>query len=165
MIIDFHCHSNASDGALSPLELIEQAIAAGIAQFAITDHDTVAGYRQALLEQHNWPAGFDLRPGVELSCRWANDTVHIVGLDIDTEHPVMLAGLQRLGEARLQRAATIAERLGRQGFTGALEGATAQAGRSQIGRPHFAAWLVSQGHVADARAAFDRYLGAGKMGD
>jgi predicted metal-dependent phosphoesterase TrpH len=86
-------------------------------------------------------------------------------LDFDTEHPVMKAGLRRLAEARLHRAARISERLQRQGFPGALEGATAEAGQSQIGRPHFAAWLVGQAHVADVRAAFDRYLGAGKIGD
>ena len=108
MIIDFHSHSNASDGALSPLDLIEQAIAAGITQFAITDHDTVAGYQQAVSQRETWPADFELRSGVELSCRWANGTVHVVGLDVDTEHPALQAGLLRLGEARIQRAATIA---------------------------------------------------------
>ena len=64
MIIDFHTHSHASDGALSPVELVDQAIEAGISQFAITDHDTVAGYRQALAERPDLPAGFQLLSGV-----------------------------------------------------------------------------------------------------
>ena len=165
MIIDFHSHSNASDGALSPQALIEQAIAAGVQQFAITDHDTVSGYRQVLAAPEFLPADFVLRSGVELSCRWANGTVHVVGLDFELDHPAMQAALQRLGKARRERAVTIGERLEREGFSGALAGATAEAAGSQIGRPHFAAWMIAQGHVADAREAFDRYLGAGKIGD
>ena len=128
MIIDFHTHSHASDGALSPADLIDQAIEAGISQFAITDHDTVAGYRQALVERPDLPPGFSLLPGVELSCVWSNMTIHVVGLDIDVDHPVLLAAMERLEGARRERAEIIAEKLAKVGIPGALEGARAEAG-------------------------------------
>jgi predicted metal-dependent phosphoesterase TrpH len=165
MIIDFHTHSHASDGALAPLMLIEQAIAAGVSQFAITDHDTIAGYCEARACQSGYPADFRLVSGIEMSCQWANSTIHVVGLDINTEHDSLQQGLARLGEARQERAKIIARKLEKAGMPGALEGALAEAGSSQVGRPHFANWMLAQGHVKDVKKAFDKYLGAGKMGD
>ena len=129
MIIDFHSHSNASDGALAPEQLLAQAAAAGVEQFAITDHDTVAGYRRALATA--LPEGLTLRSGVELSCQWAGGTVHVVGLDVDIEQSALVAGLEQLAEARRQRAVTIAQRLDKAGFPGALEGAQQEAGEKQ----------------------------------
>ena len=164
MIIDFHTHSHASDGALPPAELLRRASAAGVSRMAITDHDTVAGYREAVASGQV-PEGMQLVPGVELSCQWSGATVHVVGLDIDPEHPELAAGLDLLARARQQRAHKIADRLAGVGIAGALEGALQVAGVSQVGRPHFARWLVEQGHVEDAGKAFDRYLGSGKLGD
>jgi predicted metal-dependent phosphoesterase TrpH len=165
VLIDFHTHTNASDGGLAPVELLRRAAAAGIASLAITDHDTVAGFRAAAAYYTHNPGEMRLVPGIEFSCRWSATTVHIVGLGIDCDHPAMSAGVARLAGARLERAATIGERLGRFGFDDALAGALHHAGESQVGRPHFAAWLVEQGHVGDVGEAFDRYLGAGKPGD
>ncbi len=104
-------------------------------------------------------------PGVELSSRWAATTIHVVGLGLDGDHPAMRAGLRQLAQARLERGETIARRLAALGFPGALGGALRKAGESQLGRPHFAAWLVESGHVADATRAFNKYLGQGKRGD
>ena len=165
VLIDFHTHSTASDGALDPLVLVQRAAARGVAAFAITDHDTVAGYRRARTHGVDGDTGPALVPGVELSCRWSGTTIHVVGLGIDIDHPALAAGLSRLDRARLERGETIARRLARHGMTGALEGALALAGDSQLGRPHFAAWMVAQGHVESANEAFDRYLGQGKVGD
>ena len=165
MLIDFHTHTTASDGALTPPEMVERALAAGIRLLALTDHDTVAGHRAAAAYYTQNPAPMRLVPGVELSCRWSGTTIHILGLGIDCDHPAMVGGLAQLDDARLQRGATIAARLQALGFPGALEGAVAEAGESQLGRPHFAAWMVAQGHVADPNEAFDRYLGQGRTGD
>ncbi len=168
MLIDFHTHTTASDGALSPIELLERARAAGVTQLAITDHDTVKGYRVALEHYTQDTQVCDevtLVPGVELSCRWSGCTIHILGLGIDCDHPMLAAGLERLGEARLARADKIGQRLAALGFDGALAGALEQAGDSQIGRPHFAAWMIECGHVKDFSQAFDKYLGRGKTGD
>jgi predicted metal-dependent phosphoesterase TrpH len=165
LLIDLHTHTTASDGALSPIELLERARVAGVSQLAITDHDTVKGYRVALEHYTQVCDEVTLLPGVELSCRWSGCTIHILGLGIDCDHPVLAAGLKRLGEARLARADKISQRLAALGFEGALAGALEQAGESQIGRPHFAAWMIECGHVKDFSHAFDKYLGRGKTGD
>lgn len=165
MIIDFHTHSHASDGALSPRQLVQAAIAARVSEFAITDHDTVAGYREALALSPDFPADFRLISGTELSCVWAKTTIHVVGLDMDIEHPVLREGLVQLAHARDERAGIIAHKLEKAGMPGALDGAREHAGARQLGRPDFARWMVEQGHVSDANQAFDKYLGSGKMGD
>lgn len=165
MLIDFHTHTSASDGALDPRELMARAQAAGVEVLAITDHDTVAGYEAAAAYHSHDAGGTRLIPGVELSCQWSGTTIHILGLGIDCRHPAMRDALLRMAAARRERGETIAERLASRGFHGALQGALTQAGDSQLGRPHFAAWMVEQGHVRDENEAFDRYLGQGKIGD
>ena len=92
-------------------------------------------------------------------------TIHVVGLGIDPSHPAMAEGLSVQKAARLKRAETIAERLEKRGFDGALAGAKALAGDSQLGRPHFARFLVDHGHVSSFNQAFKKHLGAGKPGD
>ena len=163
MIVDFHTHSLASDGALAPMELLRRAKAAGVRQFALTDHDTTAGY---LSVRHTTEAHeVGLISGVELSCRWATTTVHVVGLNFDADAPEMVAMVEQLTQAREERAEKIAKRLAGVGIDGALEGAKAIAKESQIGRPHFATWMVEAGAVDSVTEAFDKYLGAGKIGD
>lgn len=165
MIIDFHSHSNASDGALDPIDLLQRARRQGISHFAITDHDTVAGYLQARDYYRDSDCEMRLISGVELSCQWSGAGIHVVGLNMNVEHPALVAGLQTLQEARRLRSEKIAERLQRLGFEGALDGARAEAGDSLLGRPHFARWMVKSGMVRDMNQAFDKYLGQGKPGD
>ena len=169
MLIDFHTHTAASDGDLSPRELVELARARELAMLAITDHDTVAGYVEMSTgpgrEYTQNPAGPRLIPGVEFSCRWSGTTIHILGLGMDCGHSAMREALEWLNSARTERGRKIAERLEALGFNGALDGALAEAGASQLGRPHFSAWMVANGHVSDHNQAFDRYLGQGKTGD
>jgi predicted metal-dependent phosphoesterase TrpH len=164
VLIDFHTHTTASDGALAPEELLARAAAAGVDMLAITDHDSVAGYL-ALAAAGAAAGAPQLVSGVEFSCRWSGATVHIVGLGIDCAHPALRAGVARMDTARLQRGEKIGRQLAGRGFPGALQGALQEAGDSQLGRPHFAAWLVREGHVRDHAEAFDRYLGRGKPGD
>ena len=163
VIVDFHTHSLASDGALQPSDLLLQAKEAGVSRFAITDHDTLAGY----LSVKNTQAARDvgLVSGVELSCRWAKTTIHVVGLGFDDSAAEIIDMVTSLSAARIERAKTIAQRLENAGFSGALGGALKVANDSQIGRPHFAQWLLDAGHVASLTEAFDKYLGAGKVGD
>jgi predicted metal-dependent phosphoesterase TrpH len=144
---------------------MRRAAERNIAMLAITDHDTVAGYLAAARQYTDNSAGPRLIPGIEFSCRWSGTTVHIVGLGMACDHPAMVEGLAVLKAARAERGRKIADRLAALGYHGALAGALAEAGVSQLGRPHFAAWLVARGHVADHRAAFDKYLGQGKTGD
>ena len=163
MIVDFHTHSLASDGALQPSDLLLQAKEAGVSRFAITDHDTLAGYLSVKDTQAARDVG--LVSGVELSCRWAKTTIHVVGLGFDDSAAEIIDMVTSLSAARIERAETIAQRLENAGFSGALDGALKVANGSQIGRPHFAQWLLDAGHVASLTEAFDKYLGAGKVGD
>ena len=145
------------------MELLQRAKAAGVQQFALTDHDTTAGYLAVRNTREAYDVG--LLSGVELSCRWAATTVHVVGLDFDADAPEMTAMVEQLTQAREERAKEIATRLASVGIDGALEGAKAIANESQIGRPHFATWMAETGAVDSVTEAFDRYLGTGKIGD
>jgi 3',5'-nucleoside bisphosphate phosphatase len=165
VLIDFHTHTTASDGALSPAELVAQAAGRNVDLLAITDHDTVAGYLAVAGDYTHNPTAMRIIPGIEFSCRWSGTTIHILGLGMDCAHPAMVEGLAVLADARGERGKKIGSRLEALGFHGALDGALAVAGSSQLGRPHFSAWLVAQGHVADHNQAFDKYLGQGKTGD
>ena len=161
-MIDFHTHSSASDGALNPKELLERAAREGVTRFALTDHDTINGY---LTVKDRVPEGLRLVSGVELSCQWARIGIHVVGLGFDPDAPSLRQHLQLLDAARLVRATRIGERLESAGMTGALRGAQSVASGAQIGRPHFARWMVMAGHVDSEEAAFKRFLGRGKPGD
>lgn len=165
MRVDLHSHTTASDGGLSPADLCRRAVAQGVDVLAITDHDTVRGYREAAAWLETQKLPLRLLAAAEYSTVWRNIGVHVVGLGIDPEHPATLAAGTFFDNARRERAVVIAAKLEKLGIPGSLEGAVALAGASQIGRPYFARYLVAQGHVRTEDEAFDRYLGAGKPGD
>jgi predicted metal-dependent phosphoesterase TrpH len=145
------------------MELLRRAKTAGVRKFALTDHDTTAGY---LSVRHTSEADdVGLISGVELSCRWATTAIHVVGLNFDADAPQMMAMVEQLTLSRQERAEKIAARLAGVGICGALEGAQAVAKESQIGRPHFATWMAEMGAVGSVTEAFDKYLGTGKIGD
>lgn len=161
---DLHCHSTASDGKFPAAELVGRAAERGIKTLAITDHDTVEGYRQGKAAADE--LGVRLIPGIELSCVWGGTTIHIVGLNFDPEHSVMLAAEQEQHESRKQRSITITQRLSKALKREIhIEDVQKLAGGDLLGRPHFAQHLVDLGCVPDAATAFKKYLGAGKTGD
>jgi predicted metal-dependent phosphoesterase TrpH len=161
--IDLHCHSNVSDGMLSPAEVVARAAANGVHALALTDHDDVAGLDAARAAADT--AGITLIPGVEISVSWGGQTVHIVGLRIDPAHPELAAGLAGIRVGRIERARRMGDDLAKSGIDGAYEGAYDYAVNKQmVGRTHFARWLVAQGHVPDMRSAFRRFLTRGNPG-
>ena len=161
--VDLHCHSTASDGILSPAELVSRAKSQGVTLLALTDHDTVAGIPEARAAGER--SGVAILAGIEFSSRWGRRPVHMIGLDVDPASASLQRAIALRDRLRRARAQQIAERLEKRGFAGALAGAQALAGDSVLGRPHFARWLVEAGHVEDSARAFKRYLGAGKIGD
>jgi hypothetical protein len=166
-IVDFHCHSTASDGALSPQDVYSRACDNGVDKLALTDHDTIAGcvaLKQAL-DSGELTKRAQLISGIELSCVWNKRGIHIVGLGFDLDSEVMEAAVARQTEVRNRRAVIIGERLEKLGFAGCFEGAMALANGCQIGRPHFAQFMLQQGYVTTINQAFNKYLGAGKPGD
>lgn len=163
--VDLHCHTLASDGNLTPEQLCQRAVELRIDLLAITDHDTAAGYRQARDYLRIQPLPFQLVPAAEFSSVWRNINVHVIGLGIDVDHPAALEAFAFLRAARLQRAEMIGHNLDKLRMPGTCAGALALAGDSQIGRPHFARFMVEKGYVNSVDAAFNRYLGSGKTGD
>ena len=161
MIVDLHCHSTASDGALSPQALIEMAQAAGVSCFAVTDHDTDAAYDQF----DAVPESMTLINGIELSSQWAGVNIHVVGLGFDRNQVSWRQRLRDMDQRRRQRAEEIARRLDKAGLRGCMSGAQAIAGDRPVGRPDFARFLVDSGQLPSVKRAFDRYLGRGKPGD
>ncbi len=159
---DLHTHSTASDGALSPTELVARASEQGVTHLALTDHDGTEGLDEATVAaQHH---GLNLIPGVEVSVSWHGATVHIVGLQLDPLNETLQSGLSALRDYRRERARKIAERLNKAGIPGALEGAAKYASETMLGRVHFARFLVEQGHARDMKDVFNRYLVKNKPG-
>lgn len=160
---DLHAHSTASDGTLSPSELVNRAALAGVHTLALTDHDTLDGLAEA--RNAAAPAGITLVPGVEISVTWAGGTVHIVGLNVDPACEGLAVGLRSLREFRDWRAGEIGRRLARDaGIHGAFEGASALSSGHLVSRTHFARFIAAQGHAESARDVFKRYLVQGKPG-
>ena len=120
---DFHLHSTASDGTLSPSELVERAARAGIRTLALTDHDTTEGVAEAA--DAACRLGLRLVPGVEISVTWNGMTVHVVGLGVDPEHAALQQGLAGLRGYRDWRAEEIGRRLARDGIPDTFERARA----------------------------------------
>jgi predicted metal-dependent phosphoesterase TrpH len=153
---DLHSHSIASDGTLSPTELVRRAHAQGVDVLALTDHDGTSGLEEA--GQVASELGLQLVPGVEISVSWNGVTIHIVGLNIDPAHSGLQAGLSALRAFRVERAEEISRRLAKHGIEGALEGAKAFASGQIIGRGHFGRFLVDQGYAKDMRKVFKKFL-------
>lgn len=161
MRVDFHCHTTASDGELSPAELLALLAADGVGLAAITDHDTCGGWA-SLPRDAASALGLRLVPGIEFSSCYQNRECHVVGLGFDAAHPAIRSAVDAQRERRYERARQLAGRLEWLGVPGALEGALAHAGGAAPGRLHFARFLVDSGRVRDAEEAFDRYLGEGR---
>ncbi len=160
---DLHCHSNVSDGTLTPAEVVERAHSRGVKVLALTDHDDMDG-----LDDARERAGqLDMRfvNGVEISVTWRKHTLHIVGLGIDPQYEPLKQGLESVRSGRTERAMRMSEELARAGIGGAFQGAVKFAHNpNMIGRTHFARFLVESGHCKDVKSVFNRYLVTGKPG-
>ncbi len=179
--IDLHSHTTASDGALGPLELCQRAQERGVSTLAITDHDTVAAH--IFLRQHSLD-NLQLITGIELSTTWSGAEIHIVGLNFPLDHPDLGQIISAQGKARRERSlhiatklskrlpdysaedifqAVMAEAINRQKATS--DGFTLNEDDIQIGRPHFANWLVAIRQCRHVEDAFQKYLGNSKIGN
>lgn len=157
---DLHCHSTASDGTLSPTELVNRASEQGVTHLALTDHDTTQGLSEA--QTAATLHGIQLIKGIELSTSWQNHCFHIVGLGIDPSNTTLTNAIHQLQLLRIERAEQIAAKLEKKRIPGALAAVKEIAGKGMITRTHFADFLLAQRHVSTQQEAFDVYLGAGK---
>ena len=111
LLIDFHTHTDASDGELKPAQLIERALLLGVEQLAITDHDTLNGWRSLRHQLDGTESRLKLRTGIELSCEWQGNSIHVVGIDVDPENPSLVLLEEKLKIARFERGEKISSLL------------------------------------------------------
>ncbi|WP_119155625.1 3',5'-nucleoside bisphosphate phosphatase [Caldimonas tepidiphila] len=160
---DLHSHSCVSDGTLTPEALAERAVARGVELWALTDHDEVGGQHRA--RDAALALGLPYLCGAEISVTFGGETVHIVGLGFDPDHPGLVEGLKRTRGGREQRAREMAASLAQAGIEGAYEGALKYVGNPDlISRTHFARHLVEAGVCRDTYEVFRKYLTEGKPG-
>ncbi|MDT3735361.1 MAG: 3',5'-nucleoside bisphosphate phosphatase [Denitratisoma sp.] len=164
MKADLHCHSNVSDGLLPPAEVAYRAADRGVELLALTDHDDIAGLREARAAAE--VRGLRFLDGSEISVSWRDDaSFHVVGLGINPAHPELVSGLKGIRDGRDGRAHRIAAELERIGIHGAYEGAARFAEKASIiSRAHFARFLVEKKISPDVKSVFDHYLAKGKPG-
>ena len=157
---DFHNHSTASDGKLTPTQIVDLAAARGVQIFALTDHDSTEGIAEARQAAAKYP-GFVLVPGVELSTDIEGDEVHVLGYFTfeQLENQELQAALAKFRAGRFERGKAMVEKLNAIGKPISWERVLEIAGEASVGRPHVAQALVEAGHVATIPEAFDLYIG------
>lgn len=167
MKIDLHCHSTASDGSLTPQELVQRAHIQQVNVLALTDHDTIAGIpaaKQAIAELDGGHP-LTLVPGIELSCRWQGFEIHILGWRFELKNQQLTSLIAAQTAARRARAQQMIDKLLAQGVSSAAL-ASVQHRQAQpdqlITRKHLADALCAAGYVSHVEQAFKRYLGKGQ---
>ena len=169
-MIDLHTHSTASDGDLSPQNLVREAQKRGISTLALTDHDTLGGLEAAANEAK--AAGIGFIPGVEISIHWSGTgdvsglgpggEMHLLGLGIRSPSPAFLAAISELSQRREARNREILDRMHELSIEASWEELLELSGGHSVGRPHFASLLIRKKIVRNQKQAFARYLGLGK---
>jgi len=157
--VDLHMHTNCSDGMLSPAELLEKVRSANITAFAITDHDTLKGFRA--VEKLLTPNDPRIISGVELSSNFENSDLHILAYGFDSDSIHLNNALQRFKIAREHRGRKMVEKLNKLGVDISYEDVQAKAGVGVIGRPHVAEAIFDSGAVSRYNEAFEKYIGVG----
>ena len=157
--IDLHTHSNVSDGAMTPAEVVRHAKEKGLAAIALTDHDSMDGVPEAMAVGR--AMGVEVVPGIEFSVQSDTET-HILGYYVDYEHPGIREMIGRQLAMRDERMEETEQLLQGLGFDVTLEEARALAPGGIVGRAHFARVMVNKGLIGSVKEAFDRYLGTGR---
>ena len=164
MRFDLHCHTTASDGVLSPAELVRRAAEKEVEVLAITDHDTLAGLDEARSTIAAEQLPLRLVSGVEISTGWEHHEIHIVALGVDEKNPQLSDFLTGQQARREERAQEIGRRLEKCLIPGTYEEAKALAGDAAVTRAHFARVLVARGVADNMQKVFKKYLSRGNKG-
>ena len=155
--VDLHLHTTASDGNLSPTELVNLVARRGVKFAAITDHDSTEGITEARAAQEKHP-GLTLIPGIELSADAPGTEAHILGYFLQWQDPAFQRTLSGFRDDRLQRTAEMVETLAKLGIHLEMD-RILEFADGAVGRPHIAQAMIEKGYVKDNREAFDKYLG------
>jgi hypothetical protein len=158
--VDLHCHSTASDGTLSPTEVVQLAAKCGLSGLALTDHDTTAGVAEAQAEAKK--LGIDFLPAIEVSAEhtWPG-MMDLLGYGIDPANPVLKQLTVLLIEARDNRNPKIVAKLNEMGMAVTMADWEAEAKGGVLGRPQLAAILFRKNYVSSIKEAFDKFIGQG----
>jgi len=164
MRFDLHCHTTASDGVLSPADLVRRAAEKQVEVLAVTDHDTLDGLDEVrrTIEAEQLP--LRLVSGVEISTGWEHHEIHVVALGVDEKNPQLVAFLAGQRARRETRALEIGRRLEKCLIPGTYEEAKALAGDAAVTRAHFARVLVARGVADNMQKVFKKYLSRGNKG-
>jgi predicted metal-dependent phosphoesterase TrpH len=158
MKFDLHLHSTASDGRLSPEELVRTAVQLGLAVISVTDHDTVDAITPALKVAQSYPS-LRLIPGVEVSTDVPHGEVHVLGYFIDYANPELIIKLAAFRNSRKVRAQKMIAKLASMGVQIEWDRVQDIAGSGSVGRPHIAQAILEKGYIQSQKEAFTRYIG------
>ena len=160
--IDLHIHSTASDGSLTPFEILQLAQKLDLGAIAITDHDSLEGSKEAL--RAGIPTSLKFLSGVEISAAYPqffsrSGSFHLLGYAIRLDDRALNQSLDKLRQARKNRNPEILKRLNKLGYPLTLTEVRTVAGEGQLGRPHIAQAMVKKGYATSVNDAFDNFLG------
>lgn len=158
--VDLHVHSNHSDGTCTPAELVDLAVEAGISCFALTDHDTVSGIEEVLTAAKDRPVA--VIPGIEMSCRYEKEDVHILGYYMEYDSPKLVETLKYYQEKREERNLRMIQKMQNHGIDITPEKFFAMFPEGIITRAHFATYLMRTGYTSSVKEGFEKYVGPGR---
>jgi len=159
MLVDLHAHSSASDGSLSPEELVDHAVEKDVRILALCDHDTTDGLKRFI----SYGADKEIKTisGLEISATWEKGNCHIMGLGISSDYDPLESTLQKIRDSRDMRNVHIIEKLNSFGMDITMDEVENLAGGDVVARPHIARAMLNKGHVSSVQEAFDKYLAKG----
>lgn len=157
-LVDLHLHTLASDGRLTPTELVNLIASKGVTVAAISDHDTTDGIAEAVQAASAHP-NLEIIPAIELSTDIPGDEIHMLGYFLQFEDEEFQGVLRRFREGRVERGRMMVEKLAALGKPVDWERVKAFAGDGSVGRPHIALAMVEAGYFKEPKEAFYEYLG------
>ena len=157
-VVDLHLHTTASDGRLTPTELINLVAQKGLRVVAVTDHDSTEGLDEAMEAAKAFPQ-LTVIPGIELSTDIPGDEIHVLAYFVRHKDEGLLATLREFRQGRLERGEGMVEKLREMGLDIEWQRVQEIAGDGAVGRPHVALALMEKGYVSQTNEAFEKYIG------
>lgn len=156
-IVDLHVHSTKSDGTLTPTELVSYAIEKKLSAFALTDHDTISGIKEAMDAAKG--TSLEVIPGIEFSTEYLGRDIHILGIYIDFDSSLFMNALEEFQTSRDNRNRTMCTKLQEHGVPVTYEDLIDYYPHSILTRAHYANYMLEKGYTKSTKEAFERYIG------